>query len=677
MKKYLFVLLISLISLKSWSTHVIGGDISMEWVSMNEYKINAKIYRDNLSGGAQMVTDLTVGIYEIGTNIQVMSIQLPRISLNIVQLGDQCYTPDPNSLEIEEGIFRSAAPITLNDFANGYYIQSEIFARNTLAINISSNPLQGMTFYCEIPDPTIGQNSSPQFGNFPSSAYFCVNSTKIINFNTIDPDGDSLVHSFTTPLISINNTGGNFTIAGSGAYPYYPSIGWSTGYSLTNILGATSSMTMNPTTGDITAIANDLGYFTFAIKVEEFRNGVKIGEVRRDLQYASLICDIGSPPYFLNTTPTSNQTIEIPYNKEYCKDLIFEDANFSDTLYIEMISTIFDSNAYIPSLTPDANGNFHYFYNGSGDPLVWNDSVVIPANQTNSEGEFNISTIANRFCWTPTCNQIGEVFPFQVNAYSLGCDGKSSDSILFNLEVIPPTIDFKNVSDHSIPYGEEYCKNIVFHDTNMVDVLKIEITSELFSLGATFSELSTSYQYGNDVYPAPNNFLITNVPNGAANAVNVAKRFCWTPDCDKIGKSYTIHATISSLDCPKAETLKDSIEFMYTVTPPFDSLDVSPNVFTPNGDGMNDFYTLGYTNNDGERIGGISNPCSDFITIKIYSRWGQLVYESKEDPEFKWNGTNKEGNKVASGTYFVLINGIYGAEEITLKRQMVTVLDSK
>ena len=30
-----------------------------------------------------------------------------------------------------------------------------------------------------------------------------------------------------------------------------------------------------------------IGFFVFTVRVEEFRNGIKIGEVRRDVQYAS------------------------------------------------------------------------------------------------------------------------------------------------------------------------------------------------------------------------------------------------------------------------------------------------------------------------------------------------------------------------------------------------------
>ena len=656
MKKTLF-LFISTFFLFTYAnaSHIIGGDISVEWVSQNNYKIHANIYRDDIAGQATMPGSLTVGIYQIGTNNLVTTVNVPRVSIGIVPLGDACYSPDPNLIRIEEGVFESSFSVNIPNYANGYYIQTEIYSRNALSDNLMNPDSYGMSFYCEIPDPALGENSSPQFSSYPSDAYFCINSPKTFNFNTVDPDGDSLVYSLVTPLSSNNVFGGNTTTSGVGAYPYYPTVPWNTGagYSLTNIVGGSSPMTIDPITGDMIAAPSIQGVFTFAVRVEEFRNGTKIGEIRRDVQYNSLNCTSANPPSFLNSVPTMGQTIQIPYNKVYCKDLIFSDANTTDTLYFEMISTIFDSGAYLPTLTPDVNGDYHYFYNYNGQS--WTDSVVIPPNQfdANQNSYWNIGTVANRFCWTPTCNQIGETFPFQVNAFSLGCDGKSQDSILFNIEVLPPVVDFKSINDRSIPYGENYCRDVSFKDTSVVDLLQISINSSIFDLEANFPPVANTYPY--------NDSVITNVPNSAPSTEMVGSQFCWVPGCEQIGSTFHVEAKLKSLDCPTA--INELISFNLTVTPPFDTLDVIPNVFSPNGDGMNDVY----------RVGGISNPCDDQLTVSIFNRWGKEVYKS-EKPDFEWDGKNKSGKEVASGTYFVVIQGVYAGETIAVEKRIVTVL---
>ena len=66
-----------------------------------------------------------------------------------------------------------------------------------------------------------------------------------------------------------------------------------------------------------------------------------------------------------------------------------------------------------------------------------------------------------------------------------------------------------------------------------------------------------------------------------------------------------------------------------------------PNVFSPNENGANEvFKPLGL-------LPGISN-----YQFKIFSRWGQLVFQSS-DPEEAWNGKiNNQGESCGQGTYF-------------------------
>ena len=58
-----------------------------------------------------------------------------------------------------------------------------------------------------------------------------------------------------------------------------------------------------------------------------------------------------------------------------------------------------------------------------------------------------------------------------------------------------------------------------------------------------------------------------------------------------------------------------------------------PNVFTPNGDGNNDFFNLVVTELGFEEF-------VEVVTFKIYDRWGQLVYDN-ENPLLGWDGQFK------------------------------------
>jgi gliding motility-associated-like protein len=66
-----------------------------------------------------------------------------------------------------------------------------------------------------------------------------------------------------------------------------------------------------------------------------------------------------------------------------------------------------------------------------------------------------------------------------------------------------------------------------------------------------------------------------------------------------------------------------------------------PNVFTPNGDGVNDLYHPIFPYKFVEKV--------DF---KVFNRWGQMVFET-ENPNIMWNGRDLENGKLLSdGTYF-------------------------
>lgn len=68
-----------------------------------------------------------------------------------------------------------------------------------------------------------------------------------------------------------------------------------------------------------------------------------------------------------------------------------------------------------------------------------------------------------------------------------------------------------------------------------------------------------------------------------------------------------------------------------------------PNVFTPNGDGIYDTFTSNNLNNVVEKV-----------DMKIFNRYGQLVFETS-DPAIGWNGKYRNSdNLVTSGVYYYI-----------------------
>lgn len=96
----------------------------------------------------------------------------------------------------------------------------------------------------------------------------------------------------------------------------------------------------------------------------------------------------------------------------------------------------------------------------------------------------------------------------------------------------------------------------------------------------------------------------------------------------------TVKENNSQKEISKEETIglkqKEEMQKAY-------SLGELPNIFTPNGDGNNDFLFIE------------SEGLVDF-TIVVLDAKQKVMFESN-DPNFKWNGIDKSGNTVSEGSY--------------------------
>ena len=78
-----------------------------------------------------------------------------------------------------------------------------------------------------------------------------------------------------------------------------------------------------------------------------------------------------------------------------------------------------------------------------------------------------------------------------------------------------------------------------------------------------------------------------------------------------------------------------------------------PNTFTPNGDGINDYFNL-----------LASEGAPQILAFQVYNRWGQLVYNN-ESPDKGWDGAFN-GAPQAADTYFyrIQVERQIGQEEV-------------
>jgi gliding motility-associated-like protein len=69
-----------------------------------------------------------------------------------------------------------------------------------------------------------------------------------------------------------------------------------------------------------------------------------------------------------------------------------------------------------------------------------------------------------------------------------------------------------------------------------------------------------------------------------------------------------------------------------------------PNIFTPNGDGVNDFYE-------------VTSSGTSKLSFKVFSRSGGVVYE-KDANIIKWDGKNYYGQDLPDGIYYFILEDI-------------------
>ncbi len=88
-----------------------------------------------------------------------------------------------------------------------------------------------------------------------------------------------------------------------------------------------------------------------------------------------------------------------------------------------------------------------------------------------------------------------------------------------------------------------------------------------------------------------------------------------------------------------------------------------PNVFTPDGDGINDYWQPFVIGN------------FDEFEILVYNRWGTMVYTT-DNPAFMWDGKNTGGNLVSDGVYYYIAKTKY-EDKLQDFSGTVTVLGGK
>ena len=258
-----------------------------------------------------------------------------------------------------------------NDIKVNYYVAEHTYpgrASYTLSMmdpnriggitNVNPPNSDGVPFYLE----TTFTFLNTQFQGYNSSAvllqppldYGCVGKIYRHNPNAYDEDGDSLSYELIVPLqdsgVQVPN------------YIFPDQIG----------PGGANQVSLNPVTGDFIWNAPQVaGIYNIAFRIHEWRNGVMINSIIRDMQILVLQCD-NSPPV-------------IESENEFC-------VVAGETLEFEFTVTDPDSGQLVTIAA-------------IGGPLVVSDNAGISVNQS-----FMEPPVTATFRWETTCDEINEQY---------------------------------------------------------------------------------------------------------------------------------------------------------------------------------------------------------------------------------------------------------------------------
>lgn len=339
------------------ASHAMGADISYSCnQGTNQYDVTVTFYRDCSGISAPASVSVNVSSVNCGFNSNIVANMvgsgLEVSPLCAVQLpNSKCANPSNQYPGVEQYVYTGTIDLGAN-FCGDFVFSFTTCCRNSSITNLQSPGTLSQYLEAEL-DNTSGNcaNNSVVFTEIPTP-FICVSQTSNINFGAYDPDGDSLSFSLVSALQS-PPPGGNITYV--------------TGLSASNPMTSTPGVSIDSITGQITINPTTLQFAVVTVKVEEWRAGVMVGSVMRDVQIVTQGCN-NSAPTTSSATPQNvtggtlnGNTIEVCPGDTITWDIVGVDPDTDNVLMTSNISTILPGATFTPSgIGPVVNGSFSW-----------------------------------------------------------------------------------------------------------------------------------------------------------------------------------------------------------------------------------------------------------------------------------------------------------------------------
>lgn len=657
LRLFLTILSLLAISMNARANHLLGGEINYRLVSSSG---NAAIYRVTLSFFADCSSNIP------GAAFQALVNATPEVTLykgnNLSSRKKLQYNPLLSDKEITPACPDELSNTACSNITNPIpgvklYVYNADFTvigknenwRFAFEGNITFAPalttIAGRSLIIQnafIVDPnsgtatimyleatlnnTTGENNSTAFLS-PPTPFFCINKPAEYSLAAVDADQDSLSFTLIPARAVLNNAG------------QYTNVDYVPPYTALNPLPTIpGNFNFNNINGQLSFTPNLVLNCLVTNLVEEYRNGVRIGSSMREMTFVILDnCNNDAP-----NSPVSN----------------IENANIISSGEGNLMLSVCEGQ--VKNITFDIQAT---------DPD--NDNVTVsyanlPAGATITIDNNGTPTPVIHFLWNlidaPPGNHI-----FYITYSDDGCPLSTRKTVAYTLTVIPhqtvfatgwldacpEKADGKAWAVPDITIVTDY--NYKWLDSDGSVLRNVQSTTgdtllnlppgkyKLYIRNADGCGKNIEYSVGEQSLPAVQLQADTVVCQGLPIHLSIASepdiRYMWnTGDttCCIIVTEKGDYVLTAENKCgfSKDSVFIDFVKCNYCL--------FVPNAFTPNGDGSNDVFNI------------VPTCLINKYIIKIFNRWGQLVFTSLNIGK-SWDGTYK-GHEAEVGTYFYVID---------------------
>ena len=313
-----------------------GGQIVVTNLGGYDYEIKLTAYRDTIGIPMATAAMFQISMDSAGVMIPITLLTVPADSISggLVMGVSAAYGVE---------VYTYTDTITLP--GDGYYtIYWQDCCRNAAIINMGNAGAEYFALSTSLTVDSLNPNSSPSYLTLPV-AYLPSDTLWQYNPLPFDPDGDSLAWSLTTPLSS------------GGIVSGYQFLDDTMFYS-----NPSTPFALDSVTGELSWSAKMQGNFVAAFLIEEYRNGVKIGEMRRDMQYIVISDTSNYLPVVSNMISFPTNSGGYPYvvifpSQNYSVSLLASDPNINDVVTLSAFGEPFNLQTSSPLLLTFSTGN--------------------------------------------------------------------------------------------------------------------------------------------------------------------------------------------------------------------------------------------------------------------------------------------------------------------------------